>query len=262
MNASSLADFDLHVHHGPGGYGRALIETRYRRHVIGGLLIAALVAATVGGLSRAALSAAPDEEVGDDICEIFNVTTPPPVVTPPPIVTPPPPANLASAHPAGPPPNTTNQIIAVPDNLADMTQTLASQIDLSHAQTLIGQGDSLWAEGGSPSGQPGGTGPIFTETPPEPEIFTVVEAMPEVVHRVAPTYPALAKQAGIQGNVFVQAIVDESGRVISAELVRDIGGGCGTAALDAVKQWTFTPGRQRGRAVKVRIVVPVSFKLR
>jgi TonB family protein len=61
------------------------------------------------------------------------------------------------------------------------------------------------------------------------------------VRKVAPSYPALAKQMGVTGTVVVTATVDPSGKVIKAEstsgnklLV--------SAALDAVKQWKFAPG--------------------
>jgi periplasmic protein TonB len=102
--------------------------------------------------------------------------------------------------------------------------------------------------------------------PAEPEIFMIVEQMPEIVggmealqRRVR--YPELARRAGIEGTVFVQFVVDENGRVSDLVCVRDPGGGTCEAALDAVRQTQFTPGRQRGRPVKVRFSLPVRFRL-
>jgi len=98
-------------------------------------------------------------------------------------------------------------------------------------------------------------------------IFVVVEEMPEPIGGIGAiqkliTYPELAKRAGVQGKVQVRAFVDEKGYVFKVELLRGIGGGCDEVAMDAVKKTLFTPGKQRGRAVKVMVTVPVKFTLR
>lgn len=75
-------------------------------------------------------------------------------------------------------------------------------------------------------------------------------------------YPEFAKRAGIQGLVFVEAYVDENGDVQKTELRKGIGAGCDEEAVKAVTATKFTPGRQRGKPVKVRITVPIRFVLR
>jgi protein TonB len=60
--------------------------------------------------------------------------------------------------------------------------------------------------------------------------------------------------------VFIRAFVDESGSVIKTELIKGIGGGCDEAALDAVRDTKFSPGKQRGKPVKVQVTVPIVFK--
>ncbi len=100
----------------------------------------------------------------------------------------------------------------------------------------------------------------------EPEVFTIVEDMPELkggmeaIYRNL-RYPEIARQAGIEGRVIVQFIIDENGQVVDPQVVRGIGGGCDEAAIEAVKQVEFTPGRQRGRAVRVRYSLPITFRL-
>lgn len=115
----------------------------------------------------------------------------------------------------------------------------------------------------------------FIDLPPPPpdankeeeeEIFVVVEQMPELQGGLAAIqskikYPEMAMKAGIEGRVVVQFIIDEQGNVTNPIVVRGIGGGCDEEALRAVKQVKFTPGRQRGKPVKVRYSLPVSFKL-
>jgi protein TonB len=74
-------------------------------------------------------------------------------------------------------------------------------------------------------------------------------------------YPEIAKRAGIEGKVYVQAFIDEDGNVANAKIIKGIGGGCDETALDAVKQTKFKPGRQRGTPVKVQVSIPIVFKL-
>ncbi len=74
-------------------------------------------------------------------------------------------------------------------------------------------------------------------------------------------YPELARKAGIQGKVFILAFVDESGNVTRAQIVKGIGLGCDEAALDAVMNTKFKPGKQRGKPIEVQITIPITFKL-
>jgi protein TonB len=59
----------------------------------------------------------------------------------------------------------------------------------------------------------------------------------------------------------VLAFVDETGRVTGAKIIKGIGAGCDEAALDAVRQTQFKPGKQRGTPVKVQVSIPIVFKL-
>ncbi len=103
-------------------------------------------------------------------------------------------------------------------------------------------------------------------TEEEPVFFVAVEDMPEPIGGIAAiqskiVYPEIAKRAGVQGRVFVKAFVDENGSVTKVELIKGIGAGCDEAAMEAVKQTKFKPGKQRGKAVKVQVSIPVLFKL-
>lgn len=102
-------------------------------------------------------------------------------------------------------------------------------------------------------------------------VYTIVEepAMPEGGYETmyaklaeALVYPEQARELGIEGKVFVQFIVEADGRLNDFTVVKGIGGGCDTAALEAMKTIEpFKPARQRGKAVKQRLVLPISFKL-
>lgn len=102
--------------------------------------------------------------------------------------------------------------------------------------------------------------------PNEEAFFVAVEEMPSPIGGVKAIqekiqYPEIAKRAGIQGRVFVKAFIDEKGNVTKAEIIKGLGGGCDTEAIKAVKETKFEPGRQRGKAVKVQVTVPILFKL-
>jgi len=57
-------------------------------------------------------------------------------------------------------------------------------------------------------------------------------------------------------------VIDKEGNVIDAKIIRDIGGGLGESAINAVRTTKFTPGKQRGKPVKVKITIPIKFVLR
>lgn len=81
-----------------------------------------------------------------------------------------------------------------------------------------------------------------------------------IVTQTRPLYPALARQARIQGNVVLHAIIDKDGRVAQLEVVS------GhpllvQAALDAVKQWRYKPTLLNGDPVEVDTTITVTFTM-
>lgn len=100
----------------------------------------------------------------------------------------------------------------------------------------------------------------------EPEIFVIVEQMPELIGGLSSIqskirYPEIARKAGVEGRVIVQFVVNESGSVEDPVVVRGIGAGCDEEAIRAVLQAQFTPGKQRGQSVKVKMSLPITFRL-
>ncbi len=105
----------------------------------------------------------------------------------------------------------------------------------------------------------------------EQEIFTVVESMPEfpggpqaMMEYIARNikYPPMARESGIQGRVFVNFVVEPDGSVTNVNVLRGIGGGCDEEAIRVVESMPkWTPGRQRGKAVRVSFTLPVRFTL-
>lgn len=109
--------------------------------------------------------------------------------------------------------------------------------------------------------------PVEEESAPEPEIFVVVEEMPDLIGGIQSiqsriVYPEIARKAGVEGRVIVQFVVDEEGNVRDPVVVRGIGAGCDEEAIRAVNFAKFKPGKQRGRAVRVRMSLPITFRLK
>jgi TonB family protein len=104
------------------------------------------------------------------------------------------------------------------------------------------------------------------EAEPQEDYFVAVEKMPELVGGLKSiqrkvNYPQMARQAGIEGRVIVQFIVNEQGDVENPQIIRGIGGGCDEEALRVVKQAKFNPGKQRGQPVSVQYSLPIVFQL-
>ena len=81
----------------------------------------------------------------------------------------------------------------------------------------------------------------------------------KTVH-VNPVYPPIAQSARIQGIVIIEATISEQGRVINARILRSVPL-LDQAAIDAVRQWEFTPTQLNGVAVPVIMTVTVNFTL-
>jgi len=96
--------------------------------------------------------------------------------------------------------------------------------------------------------------------------YLAVEEMPEIIGGIGSIqqrirYPEEAKDAGIEGTVYVHVFIDTEGNVAKTEVVRDPGGGLAGAAVKAVTLTQFKPGRQRGEPVPVRVSIPIHFRL-
>lgn len=105
-----------------------------------------------------------------------------------------------------------------------------------------------------------------SSTAEDGEVFMVVEDQPELVGGIKAlhediSYPERAREAGIEGRVIVQFVVDENGNVTNPTVTRGVHELLNEAAIEAVKVQTFKPGKQRGEPVKVQMSLPVTFRL-
>lgn len=110
------------------------------------------------------------------------------------------------------------------------------------------------------------------EEPAEEEaeiVFTIVEEQPVPVggyeqfyQYVAENlrYPMSALRLGIEGKVYVQFVVDEKGKISHVEVIKGISKDCDNEAIRVLRNAPdWKPGKQRGRSVKVRMIIPITF---
>lgn len=95
----------------------------------------------------------------------------------------------------------------------------------------------------------------FAQVMPEP-----VEGLPAIIKKIQ--YPNIAKQAGLEGKVFVMAYVDEQGNVDDVKVLKGIGGGCEEEVIKVLKTTKFKPGMNNGQPVKVKTSLSFAFKLK
>lgn len=112
---------------------------------------------------------------------------------------------------------------------------------------------------------------VVEEAVAEEEIFQVVEESPsfpggeealQEFIRKSLSYPIAAQESGIQGRVYIGFVVEKDGSITDVTVLRGIGGGCDEAAVNVVKKLPkWKAGKQRGKAVRCRFSIPISFTL-
>jgi periplasmic protein TonB len=129
------------------------------------------------------------------------------------------------------------------------------------------EGGTEGVPGGSSDGVPGSMIPERPEPPPPPPPKTTAPIpvggairQPQKTRHVAPVYPALALAARKEGTVIVEAVIGEDGRVRDVRVLRSIPL-LDEAAIEAVRQWQFTPTMLNDQPVPVVMTVTVTFTL-
>ena len=159
--------------------------------------------------------------------------------------------------PPPPPKNTVQQpsIVAVPDEEEIIEEiTVDFDLDITADEVIT---EVEYSDIGAP------------EEEKAEEIFTIVEKRPEPKMGMEGfmaylyeniNYPSRALRLGVDGKVFVQYVVNSDGTLTDFEVIRGIGAGCDEEALRVLKMAEpWNPGMQRGKPVRVRMVLPIHF---
>ncbi len=169
------------------------------------------------------------------------------LAAPPPLTQNEPPPQVAIAKPTAPP--TVGVAVPVPDAEAPPEQTIASQEEIAQFTPGVeSTGDNIVVA--PPTGD---DLPAYGE-------YVYVEELPEAITRVPVVYPDIAREAGVDGVVMVQALVGKDGKVKDTRVVKSVPM-LDQAATEAVRQWVFKPALSNNKPVAVWVAVPVRFSL-
>lgn len=233
----------------------ASVPVRSRRP-LGTVLVSVVVhVAALGVIASLQLSAALD--VPDVATRVFAyVPSPPP---------PPPPAAVPAPRPAAPRPNVMPSPVVdaaptvVPDRVTPepAVRPIPSS-PMPPGMTGVGTFDpSLFVSAS-------GTGPVVLGHPPRPpgpvRVGGDIQPPARTVY-VMPSYPLFARTARIEGDVVLDATIDEKGVVANVTVRRSIPA-LDQAAIDAVSRWRYAPTRLNGVPVAVVMQVTVVFRMR
>ncbi len=237
------------------GYGAIELKRCYQKHLGLAVIIAgALHLVVIGGfLLYGKISAKVPEAAG--VVRIKTITE----LAAPPSVSQTQAPQVAVAAPGIAPPSI-GIPEAVPDEEAPEEVTIATQEELGKIADLSAQ-SIIGSEGGGDS--------IAIEIPledylPAAEEFTPYDEPPVPLNEVKYSYPPLAQQAGIEGTVWVKALVDKKGAVRNAIVFKPSGSSAGfeDVAIEGAYKIKYKPAISNNQPVAVWVVYPVHFTLK
>jgi protein TonB len=243
-------------------YGAYVIRNIYGKHVLLASLITTMIIALI--LAFPSISEYfKDEKQAQDVSlkQIkYNELAPPPPIdknTPPPpkLDIPPPVKTIIKFLP----PKVTDKEIVETEKMP--TQEEVKQNDTG-AENVEGTGEVIFDE---PVEE------VVKKDNDEDIIFTVVEqqaefpggfeAMGKFLGRNM-KYPAQARRMGVEGSVYVSFVIDRDGNISDPQIIKGISAECDKEAIRVVKLMPpWKPGKQNGKAVRCRFVLPIKFRL-
>lgn len=249
-------------------YGAYELRKKYKKRAYLGAILTILV---VGGLFAATLIKPKEEPLVDmaPVVSEIKLAEPPPVDP----EKPPPPPPPAAPPPVKPTVKFTPPVIEKDE---DVLEEDKPEIPEPEENKVVGRvsmegSDDPNAIDPNLSIAGDGTEAVKPAAPPAEKIFRNVEQMAEYPGGMGALteyfsrnirYPREAKEAGIEGRVILEFVVDEQGRISNVKIIKDIGGGCGAEAVRVAQTMPrWKPARQNGHPVKMYYSIPVSFKL-
>jgi protein TonB len=145
--------------------------------------------------------------------------------------------------------------VPVPDAEINPEQTIATQTEMASIGSPIGDG---LGDGGVDI-----QGDISIEDDGPPPDFVPVEKQPQPIpgNNPAPTYPEIARRAGVEGTVWVKIWVDKEGKPKKAQILKSDAELFNQPAIEAAMKWKFTPAIMNNGPVAVWVSIPFRFKL-
>lgn len=183
---------------------------------------------------------------------------------PKPVVPEPAPEPVQDVAPPAPTPPVTAPVVSAPADTGDRAGVLAE----TAAQTAshgpgTGGGTGTGTGTGSGEGNGAGIGEGSTAgTGGGPYRPGSGIAPPRLLREIKPDYTEEGRRRSIEGDVVMEVVVRADGSVGAVRILQGLGAGLDARAVDAVRQWTFSPARRFGTPVDVLVEVSVEFRLR
>ena len=148
----------------------------------------------------------------------------------------------------------------VPDRLPEPGPATPTAPDLPPG--LPNVGDSRTGPIGTGDGpETGPVGDFVPKVDEAPIHLTAEMSRPRPLQPISPQYTEIARRAGLQGSVIVQAVIDEKGHATDVRILRGLPMGLDRAAVEAIERCPFEPARIGSRPVKVYFNLTVNFTI-
>lgn len=241
-------------------YGAYFIRKEYSKHVVLGWVITVL--------SLGTLFAAPYvvewikgqrvvEEAPTKTIKYTDLAPPPPIqnTPPPPKLDIPPPVKTIIKFL---PPKVTDKEIVEEEEMPTIEEIKQNEVGPTAVE---GTGEVVFDEPVEEVMDKGDEDVIFTVVEQQAEYPGGLEAMAKFLQKNM-KYPAIARRMGTEGSVFVSFVIDREGVISDIQVIKGISTECDKEAMRVIKLMPpWKPGKQNGKAVRCRFVLPVKFKL-
>jgi len=243
------------------GYGAYLIRNIYAKHVVISSLITILLVSFIlafPAISSFFKSQEDTEEVELKSVKYTDLAPPPPIdknTPPPPKLDVPPPVKTIIKFL---PPKVTEKEIVEEEKMPTIEEVKQND---TGAETIEGTGEVVFEEPVEEVMKESDEDKIFTVVEQQAEYPGGLESMMKFLQKNM-KYPAVARRMGVEGAVYVSFVIDREGNISDIQIVKGISPECDKEALRVVKLMPlWKPGKQNGKAVRSRFVLPIKFKL-
>lgn len=245
------------------GYGAYVLRKMYDKHINTAVAIAIALFLLFISLpaiiefikGKEVVTKAPAKKV-----KYTDLAQPPPMdktVPPPPKIDIPPPVKTVIKYL---PPQVTEEEVPEEEEMPDIKEVKANETGNENVE-----GEPQVEFNVAPATE------VITEEDVVEQVYTIVEQMPdfpggtdELMKFLAKKtkYPPLALRMGIEGSVYVQFVVTKEGSIDAVQVVKGISKECDEEAMRVIKSMpNWKPGKQNGRTVPVKYVLPIKFKI-
>jgi TonB family protein len=103
--------------------------------------------------------------------------------------------------------------------------------------------------------------PTSVQDKQDKKAFPPYDQAPEVKTQVQPKYPDIATRAGLEGTVWTNVMIDETGKVTKVTIFKSDAEIFNQPSIDAAMQWAFKPAMKDGKPIATEVAIPFKFKL-